>query len=329
MRNSLLCLDFAIGRALLLTIGKNWKDALTLLSIIAGMLTILFGYLASAAPSLKFYSLLITGSLAGLGLVRFIESRLGSHIKGSPFAQEALEVRQVAIYILAWSVLSLGIVMQVSWIAYPDGTWIGVVSWIAACGLGALVSFYVKAAVVFRSPDRTDSRRDIRHLAGWFAAFLAVILIVSAALKSKQVSSLGEIVMFAHIASVILLTPARSDEVNFLRIMGIGYFSRFFKALVPVTLVTTINATLAALLLHERTLLLVIVLGSLLVALYRLVQAGLLRLMHPRIAELALAFFCLGVLLLGITFPPIAGAFILLSLVVIWYRARKTTWLMT
>jgi hypothetical protein len=169
---------------------------------------------------------------------------------------------------------------------------------------------------------------NIGRLAGIAAAVIAISAIGLKALSATTSGSVNAVLIAAHGAAMILFSPVNADEIQFLRIMGIGFVQRCIGALLPILALTSINCALVYALLDDLSLLASAAIVSFVIATYRILQIGLFRMMSVRAAEVALGLYILCLLLLGITFPPLAAVFYGSVLIFVWFRARRATWLM-
>ena len=328
MRQSILFrVDAAIAGALFRTISKNWKDTVTILGLGAFFFGALVNYSASVSDTIKFFTVLASGGALGFGAVYFAQSRVRQHSEGSPFALDSLDQTNSRLYVLLWGLLSfvavvaLGAVIALSAIPAAVGVWF------ASSVVGFLADRSAERSKLFRNDGSLVRQHSIRRYAGFAVLALAVVGILFEAVADRNAEESTILIVVANVVACALLTPVRPDEVRFFRIMGSGYARRCLDMLKPLLVGLALQLALIALLLRDVSLLSMVALAFLAIVTYRIVQIGLLRFLHPRAAELSLAFGLLALLMLGFSFPPLIAVFLAVTIVAVGFRAWRANWL--
>jgi len=327
-RTTLLRLDAAVFHSVLAVVAKNWKDAATVLFLGFFLYAVGREYAIAASETARFYATIFASFLCGYVVVSFVELRLDRLSEASPFAEESLDGVQSKIYLGTWSLASLLLALFIAALIYPSGLLDVVATWFGAGMLSFAVSAYRKVAETFDVSDKALLGLAIGRLAGITAAVIAVGAIGLQALASDTPDSLEIVMLAANGAAAILLSPVKADEIQFLRIIGHGFTQRCATAVLPILVLTGINCALVFVLLDNLPMMASIAIVSFGIMTYRILQIGFLRLMSARAAEVALGLYILSLLVLGMTFPPLAAVVYGLVLVVVWWYGWRATWLM-
>jgi hypothetical protein len=327
-RTTLLRLDAAVIGSLLAVFAKNWKDVATILFLAVLVYGAGREYAVAASETARFYATVFVSFLCGYAVISYVGSRIDRLSEASPFSEESLDRVHAQIYLGAWSIASLVVALTFAALVYPAGMFYAVATWFGASLLSFLVSAYRKVAVSLGVSSDALGGVNIRRLAGIAAAVIAISAIGLKALSVTTSGSVNAVLIAGHGAALMLFSPVNAAEIQFLRIMGIGFVQRCIGALLPILALTSINCALVYTLLDDLSLLASAAIVAFAVATYRILQIGLFRMMSVRAAEVALGLYILCLLLLGLTFPPLAAVFYGSVLIFVWFRARRATWLM-
>jgi hypothetical protein len=329
--NRLLALDWAIAKAMLSILLRNWKDLPYLLILGAMALAALMSIFRLLPTDNWAQAAAAIGAVFGLATGRYANRRIATLRDDSHLAAEAHNEIANAQYLAAYFLLSFAGLslpfLNVSWQARLWG-WLG---FLLGAALSMAFSPKLQVARIIAAVSRHQSgllymlRQSPAVLTiGVISALTATVAEHAFRYDGKPMTGMG-VTAFTIVA--ILLTPVDYGIARFQRLSGFSVWLSVKYFLVKPFVALLIGVGVASVTAETFNLILIAAAASV-VFTYRLLQVIVFRLYGPRSSEWVLVIAVTIIMIAGFAVPYLIPFIIGAILLLFGFRSENSTWLM-